>query len=101
MPYVFHLQVLGTHGAIRGPRLYSENLQADQIFMDVPGVYPDSPDVSHHPFDQEIDYFVDCIIADQEPMIGIPDAFKTHEIAFAAERSAETGKPVTLPLSRD
>jgi hypothetical protein len=33
-------------------------------------------------------------------MISIPDAFKTHEIAFAAERSAATGKPVSLPLSK-
>jgi predicted dehydrogenase len=98
MPYVFHLQVLGTRGAIRGPRLYSESLQVDHAFMDVPGVYPDNPDVTHHPFDQEIDYFVDCIVNDREPMIGIPDAYKTHEIAFAAEMSAKTGKPVTLPL---
>ena len=45
--------------------------------------------------------FFDCIVNDQEPMIGIPDAFKTHEIAFAAERSADTGKPVSLPLSID
>ena len=101
MPYVFHLQVLGSHGAIRGPRLYSETLQEDRDFMEVPGVYPDSPDVAHHPFDQEIDYFIECIVNDQEPMIGIPDAYKTHEIAFAAERSVETGKPVSLPLSGD
>jgi predicted dehydrogenase len=101
MPYVFHLQVLGTKGAVRGPRIYSETLQTEQTFMDVPGVYPDSYDVTHHPFDQEIDYFVDCIVDDQEPMIGIPDAYKTHEIAFAAERSAETGKPVALPLATD
>jgi predicted dehydrogenase len=101
MPYVFHLQVLGTQGAIRGPRIYSETLQADQIFMEVPGVYPDSFDVTHHPFDQEIDYFIECIVSDQEPMIGIPDAFKTHEIAFAAEQSAKTGKPVSLPLLVD
>ena len=99
MPYVFHFQVLGSEGAIRGPRLYSEKLQTDRLFMEVPGVYPDNPDVGHHPFDQEIDYFVDCIVADREPMIGIPDAFKTHEIAFAAEMSAQTGKPVALPLS--
>lgn len=101
MPYVFHLQVLGTKGAIRGPRIYSESLQPDQIFMNVPGIYPDSPDVTHHPFDQEIDYFIDCILNDREPMIGIPDAFKTHEIAFAAELSAARGKPVSLPLSTE
>jgi len=101
MPYVFHLQVLGSKGAIRGPRIYSEALQADPIFMDVPGVYPDSYDVTHHPFDEEINYFIDCIINDREAMIGIRDAYKTHEIAFAAERSAATGKPIPLPLAAE
>jgi hypothetical protein len=32
-------------------------------------------------------------------MIGIPDAVRTHSIAFAAECSAKTGKPVSLPLA--
>jgi predicted dehydrogenase len=67
--------------------------------MTVPGVYPDGPDVTHHPFDEEIDYFIDCIVKNREPMIGIPDAYKTHEIVFAAERSARTGRPVGIPLS--
>jgi hypothetical protein len=30
----------------------------------------------------------------------LDDAVKTHEILFAADRSAETGKPVKLPLER-
>jgi predicted dehydrogenase len=101
MPYVFHLQVLGTTGAIRGPRIYSEALLGEQAFMRVPGVYPDNPDVGHHPFDEEIDHFIDSIINDFEPMISILDAYKTHEIVFAAEHSAKTGKPVRLPLSED
>jgi predicted dehydrogenase len=98
MPYVFHLQVLGNKGAIRGPRIYSETLLGEETFMEVPGIYPDSPEVSHHPFDEEIDYFVECIVEDKEPMIGFADAYKTHEIAFAAERSAASDKPVSLPL---
>jgi predicted dehydrogenase len=42
---------------------------------------------------------IDCIVSDREPMISISDAYETHEIAVAAERSADTGKPVALPLS--
>jgi UDP-N-acetylglucosamine 3-dehydrogenase len=68
--------------------------------MKVPGVYPDNPDVAHHPFDEEIDHFIDCIINDREPIISIPDAYKTHEIVFAAEQSARRGKPVRLPFSQ-
>jgi hypothetical protein len=30
----------------------------------------------------------------------INDAIKTHELIFAADRSAESGKPVKLPLER-
>jgi predicted dehydrogenase len=101
MPYVFHLQVLGSRGAIRGPRIYSESLMTKQAFMEVPGVYPDSADVGHHPFDQEIDHFVDCIVNEREPMISIPDAFESHEIVFAAERSARDGMPVSLPLASE
>lgn len=99
MPYVFHLMVLGTKGAIRGPGIYSEDRAGQRAFMTVPGVYPDNPDVAHHPFDEEISYFVDCIVQDREPMIGIRDAYKTHEIVFAAEHSARTGLPVRIPYA--
>ncbi|HUV06219.1 MAG TPA: Gfo/Idh/MocA family oxidoreductase [Spirochaetia bacterium] len=99
MPYVFHLQVLGTQGAVHGPRIYSESLLGEEAFMNVPGVYPDSHDVVHHPFDEELDYFIDCIVQDREPMISIQDAYKTYEITFAAEHSAKTGKPVSLPFA--
>jgi predicted dehydrogenase len=30
----------------------------------------------------------------------LDDAVKTHELIFAADRSAETGQPVKLPLER-
>ncbi|MFH1615894.1 MAG: Gfo/Idh/MocA family oxidoreductase [Planctomycetota bacterium] len=98
MPYAFHLQVMGTEGAIRERKVYSEKLLGDKLFMDVPGVYPDDWNVTHHPFDEEIDHLIDCIINDKEPMISILDAYKTYELVFAAELSAETGKPVKLPL---
>lgn len=98
MPYVFHLQVMGTKGSIRGRKIYSERLLGDELFMDVPGVYPDDWDVAHHPFDEEIDHLIDCIVNDKEPMINILDAYKTYELVFAAELSAKTGKPVKLPM---
>jgi predicted dehydrogenase len=99
MPYVFHLQVLGTEGVVRGPAICSEKLNGGRKFIAVEGDYPDSPLVSHHPFGEEIDYFVDCILNDIEPMVSIPDACKTHEIVFGAELSAKKGQPVALPLA--
>jgi hypothetical protein len=67
--------------------------------MELPSVYPDDWDVSHHPFPQEVDYFVSCITGDVESDLSIPRAAKTYEVIFAAELSAREGKPVQLPLS--
>ena len=69
------------------------------IFMEIPVTTPDSGDVSHHPFPQEIHHFIDCILQDQETIVNLNDAMKTQEIIFAADLSAEIGKPVRLPLS--
>ena len=59
---------------------------------------PDTADVTHHPFQGEIDHFVDCILNGVESHCNLEDAIRTHEIAFAALRCYETGKPVKLPL---
>ena len=98
IPYVFHLQVMGTEGGIRENRIYSQKWLSEKKFMEVPGVYPDNPNVAHHPFDEEVSYLVDCVLNNCEPMTGILDAYKTYELVFAAELSARTGKPISLPL---
>jgi predicted dehydrogenase len=60
---------------------------------------PDSADVTHHPFQAEIDELVECVLADRETSISVFDAQKTMEICLAADRSAEQGgRPVALPL---
>ena len=98
IPYVFHMQVMGTEGGIRENKIYSQKLLSEKKFMEVPGVYPDNPNVAHHPFDEEVNYLIDCILNDCEPMTSILDAYKTYELVFAAELSARTGKPISLPL---
>ena len=66
---------------------------------DVPTILPDSADVEHHPFDAEIDHFVDCIREDRESHCNIADAYNTHEVCLAIDRSIELGgQPVKLPL---
>ena len=59
---------------------------------------PDSSDVAHHPFQAEIDHFVECIDQGRPSHCNLEDAIKTHEIAFAAKTSAQTNQPVRLPL---
>jgi predicted dehydrogenase len=60
---------------------------------------PDSGDVAHHPFPEEIDHLVDCIRNDRESHCSLADAVNTHEVCFAADRSAaQGGAPIRLPL---
>jgi predicted dehydrogenase len=98
MPYVFHLQACGTQGAVRNNGLFSERFPGQKRFMAIPADYPDDWDVAQHPFPTEINYFVDCILARRESELSFPRAFKTYELIFAAELSAQEGRPVKLPL---
>jgi hypothetical protein len=63
---------------------------------------PDSADVTHHPFQAEIDELVACVLEGRETAINVFDAQKTMEVCLAADRSAELGgQPVALPLIVD
>ena len=65
-------------------------------------VMPDSADVTHHPFQGEIDELVNCVLEDRETSISVFEAQKTMEICLAADRSAESGgHPIALPLIAD
>jgi predicted dehydrogenase len=60
---------------------------------------PDTAEVGHHPFQAEIDHFVDCILSDRESHCNLEDAVNTHEAALAAIISEkEDNRKVKLPL---
>ena len=62
---------------------------------------PGSADVSHHPFQAEMDELVNCVLENREAMLNVFDAQKTMEVCLAADRSASLGgAPVALPLIR-
>lgn len=101
MPYVFNVLLHGSKGVIRNDKLYSKSrFPGQQGFMTIPTIMPDSGQVSHHPFQGEIDHLVECILEGRETEISVEDAVKTHEICLAIDMSAERGKPVRLPLLR-
>ncbi|RKY01037.1 gfo/Idh/MocA family oxidoreductase [Candidatus Poribacteria bacterium] len=98
-PYQFNIDLLGEYGTIRNNKIYSKKLFPGQTdYAIIPTVLPDSGEVSHHPFQGEIDHFIDCILNDVESHVNLADAVKTHEIIFAMDLSAEEGRPVKLPL---
>ena len=98
-PYVFNINLVGTHGTIKNNRIYSRTQFPGQTtWVDVPTILPDSGDVTHHPFTGEAAHLVDCILADKESHVSVEDAYKTQEICCAADLSAQEGRPVALPL---
>ena len=101
MPYSFNIDLAGTEGTIRDNRLWSKRLFPGQTgWTTIPTILPTTADVSHHPFDAEMNHFVECILADRESHCNIADAFRSHELCFAIDRSiAEGGQPVKLPLA--
>jgi hypothetical protein len=62
---------------------------------------PDSADVAHHPFQDEIDELVACVLEERDTSIDVFEAQKTMEVCLAADQSAAFGgAPVSLPLVR-
>jgi len=84
MPYRLNIGIYGTEGTLRND------------FTKIPCILPDSGDVTHHPFQGEVSHFLDCIINDEQPFPDIEDAALTHALCFAADLSAESGRPVSI-----
>ncbi|MCP4260576.1 MAG: Gfo/Idh/MocA family oxidoreductase [Planctomycetes bacterium] len=97
MPYRFNIGIYGSEGTLRNNELFAPKLFPGQNnFMKIPCILPDSGDVSHHPFQGEVSHFIDCIINDQKPFPDLDDAALTQAVCFAADKSAESGRPVSM-----
>lgn len=98
MPYAFNIQLLGDQGSIRDNRIFTKRWPGQNGWATIPTVLPDSGDVTHHPFFEEISHFVDCIAGNTESHANLQDAAITHEICFASQLSTLERRPVSLPL---
>jgi predicted dehydrogenase len=99
MPYVFNVFLHGTNGVVRNEKLYSKTrFPGLKGFMTLPTIMPDSGEVSHHPFQGEIDHFVESIRNNRKSETCVEDAVKTHEVCLAIDLAAARGRPVRLPI---
>ena len=98
MPYRFPIRVFGDRGTVFDNRVWSDKFPGQKDWIELPVIQPDSGDVSHHPFQAQMDHFVDCLHRDVESHCNLEDAIKTHEVVFAALRSQRERIPVRLPL---
>ncbi len=96
-PYTFPIRVYGDRGTIRDNRLFAPATTGND-WVELPGIRPESSDVTHHPFQAEIDHFIDCVRNDVESHCNLADAIRTHDVFFAAEQCYREPRPVGLPL---
>lgn len=97
-PYTFPVEIFGDRGSIKNNRLWSPSSPDKNTWVEIPGICPDSSDVSHHPFQAQMDHLIQCLQTDTESHCNLEDAVKTHEVVFATQQCYETGRPVALPL---
>jgi predicted dehydrogenase len=97
-PYCFNCRLFGAAGSIQNNRVYSTRYYPGATdYWELPTIKPDSGDVSHHPFQAEIDHFVGCIEQDVESHASIYDSYKSMAICFAIDQSAaQGGQPVKV-----
>jgi predicted dehydrogenase len=98
MPYRFPIRIFGNKGTAIDNQIWSEFFPQQKDWIKIPTILPDSGDVSHHPFQAEIDHFVDCVSKNVESHCSLADAVLSHEIVFAALECYRNKLPVTLPL---
>jgi predicted dehydrogenase len=99
-PYLLNLLLHGTRGSVFNERFFLKDLFPGQTtWQRFETVMPDSPAVSHHPFQQLIDDFVEAVDAGRESRNNIEEMVRTHELCVAIDRSMESGKKIKLPLS--
>lgn len=95
-PYMFPIRLFGAKGSIRDNQYYGGFMAGQTDFAAIPTILPDSGDVTHHPFQEEIDHFVQRLDAGQDSGVPIAEAAHIMEVCFAAAESAQSGQPVLL-----
>ncbi|GGD59031.1 Gfo/Idh/MocA family protein [Paenibacillus nasutitermitis] len=94
--YKFNVHLLGEKGSIMDNKLFSHTLPGQTDYAAIPTILPDSGDVSHHPFADEIKEFTQSIIKGTVPRSDFFDAYKTMEVSFAIDESIRSGSKVIL-----
>lgn len=100
MPYSFNIDLVGTQGTLRDNRIWSKPLFPGQTsWTEMKTIMPDSGDVDHHPFDAQMQHLVKSILEDRDLHGNVADAFHSHELCLAIDRSiAEGGKTVRVAM---
>lgn len=98
-PYYFHVHLVGSEGSLLDNKFHSTRLKGlDKAGWSHLNIHRlDSGDVADHPYQAQFQAFFDALDRKEEmPLTSLAHAMRTHEVIFAADRSAELGRPVKL-----
>ena len=97
-PYYFHTHLVGSKGSLLDNRFHSTELKTGKESWSTLSFKPlDSGDVSDHPYQTQFQAFFTALAAGREmPLTSLREAARTHQIIFAADRSAASGRPVEI-----
>ncbi len=98
-PYYFHTHLVGSEGSLLDNKFHSTKLGGlnKNKWSELAVSLLDSGDVSDHPYQRQFESFFEALAKGMEmPLTSLNTAVKTHEVIFAADRSAKEGKPVKL-----
>jgi predicted dehydrogenase len=97
-PYYFHTHLVGSEGSILDKKFHV-NLPGfnKHAWSEMSLKMLDSGDVSDHPYQTQFEAFFTALAKNEPmPLTGLADAVRSHEVIFAADRSAELGRPVKI-----
>ena len=99
-PYALNILLHGSKGSVLNEKFYTKEwFPGQKGWQQFNTTFADSGDVAHHPFQGMVDDLAVAIVEDKEAGANIHEAYKSHELCLAIDRSIETGQPVKLPLT--
>lgn len=98
-PYYFHTHLVGSEGSLLDNKFHSQQLAGlnrgawSQLSLRM----LDSGDVADHPYQTQFQAFFDALDAGRPmPLTSFDDAFATHRVIAAADKSAAERRPVPI-----
>jgi predicted dehydrogenase len=97
-PYVFNVHLVGSEGTLWNDEMWTTQIDGlePEEWMKLPTTRAESGDVLDHPYPPQVDHFIECVRTGKDSFINFAEAFKTHRVMFAIEKSLAEGRPVDL-----
>ncbi len=98
-PYYFHTHLVGSHGSLLDNKFHSTKLAGlnKNKWSELSMKMLDSGDVADHPYLTQFEAFFQALRRGEDmPLTSLSESLKSFEVLFAADRAAETGRPVKL-----